>query len=153
MGRGKRGGLPELCLNEYPGPRCWIFSPDPARADGDLSGRPQPPRHSATFVHKKQIFERRGIITPYLAQKNMILELLAKHHNIHDIKVSNCLVACCWFRQFKIREPPRQERRAKSRALHADYRGRHRGRLPGLGARGHRVLVRARRCLFVLGLG
>jgi hypothetical protein len=28
-----------------------------------------------------------GIITPYLAQKNMILELLAKHHNIHDIKV------------------------------------------------------------------
>merc|ERR1719262_995070 len=28
-----------------------------------------------------------GIITPCLAQKNMILELLAKHHNIHDIKV------------------------------------------------------------------
>jgi regulator of nonsense transcripts 1 len=28
-----------------------------------------------------------GIITPYLAQKNLILELLAKHHNMHDIKV------------------------------------------------------------------
>jgi regulator of nonsense transcripts 1 len=28
-----------------------------------------------------------GIITPYLAQKNLILELLAKHHNMLDIKV------------------------------------------------------------------